>query len=68
MEYPFSATISAAVNSHVLGYELDFFYSDTLKHESELSLCYFQYFDIDNNIQKKSQYYAFLYRLTLMVD
>ena len=44
------------------------FLSNDLKDESKLSLSYSQYFDIDNNNQKESQYYAFLDQLTLVAE
>ena len=60
MEYTFCATNSEGVNSCVLWFTLDFFHCNALKHDSEFSLCYFKYFDLENNIQNKLQYYALL--------
>ena len=57
------------VTLHVnLGEYLTCLYSNDLKDDSELSLCYFQYFDLEKNTQKKSQYYDFIDQLTLVVD
>ena len=51
-----------------LGVHLTFFHSNALRHESEFSLCWFQYIDIDKRTQKKLQYYAFLDQLNLVMD
>ena len=44
------------------------FHSNSLRNESELSLCYFQYLNLDNRTQNKSQYYNFIDQLTLVID
>ena len=64
MEYTFSAKMSEDVNACVLGRALELFTFQLFTDESELSLSCFQYFYIEKNTQKKSQYYTFLDQLT----
>ena len=60
IEYTFSSTISVAVNVCSLVCALDLFPFQRFKRWVRILLCYFQYFDIEEQAKKKLLYYAFI--------
>ena len=51
-----------------LGVLLTCFRYNALKYESDIPLCYFQYFYLEKWKKRKLQYYDFIDQLVLMMD